>query len=42
VAGAIVSALENGVEDVFVGEVANDVRQRLASNPKALERDLGA
>jgi len=42
VADAIVSALENGVEDVFVGEVANDVRQRLASNPKALERDLGA
>jgi len=41
VAKAIVSALDSGVEDVFVGDVAEDVRRRLLSNPKALERDLG-
>ncbi|GHD20590.1 SDR family NAD(P)-dependent oxidoreductase [Tianweitania populi] len=40
VASAIVAALENGTEDVFVGDVAEDVRQRLLANPKALERDL--
>jgi NAD(P)-dependent dehydrogenase (short-subunit alcohol dehydrogenase family)/uncharacterized OB-fold protein len=40
VASAIVAALENGTEDVFVGDVAEDVRQRLQANPKALERDL--
>jgi NAD(P)-dependent dehydrogenase (short-subunit alcohol dehydrogenase family)/uncharacterized OB-fold protein len=42
VANAIVSALKNGLEDVFVGDVAEDIRQRLAANPKALERELGA
>jgi NAD(P)-dependent dehydrogenase (short-subunit alcohol dehydrogenase family)/uncharacterized OB-fold protein len=41
VANAIVSALKNGLEDVFVGDVAEDVRQRLAANPKAVERELG-
>lgn len=41
VAGAIVTALEKGTEDVFVGDVAEEVRRRLASNPKSLERDLG-
>lgn len=41
VANAIVAALEDGVEDVFVGDVAEDIRRRLASNSKALERDLG-
>ena len=29
-----------GLEDVFVGDVAQDVRARLAVNPKALEREL--
>jgi NAD(P)-dependent dehydrogenase (short-subunit alcohol dehydrogenase family)/uncharacterized OB-fold protein len=42
VANAIVSALRNGLEDVFVGDVAEDIRQRLAANPKAVERELGA
>ena len=42
VANAIVSALKRGLEDVFVGDVAEDIRQRLAANPKAVERELGA
>lgn len=41
VAKAILSALETGIEDAFVGDVAEDVRRRLQTNPKALERDLG-
>jgi NAD(P)-dependent dehydrogenase (short-subunit alcohol dehydrogenase family)/uncharacterized OB-fold protein len=39
-ANAVVEALRQGVEDVFVGEIAQDVRARLAVNPKALEREL--
>jgi NAD(P)-dependent dehydrogenase (short-subunit alcohol dehydrogenase family)/uncharacterized OB-fold protein len=39
-AGAVIDALRQGLEDVFVGEVAQDVRARLAVNPKALEREL--
>jgi NAD(P)-dependent dehydrogenase (short-subunit alcohol dehydrogenase family) len=39
-ATAVIRALRQGVEDVFVGDVAEDVRQRLAVNPKALEREL--
>ncbi len=39
-AAAVVRALRQGVEDVFVGDVAEDVRARLAVNPKALEREL--
>src|SRR5262249_40117412 len=39
-AGAVVDALRTGLEDVFVGDVAEDVRARLAVNPKALEREL--
>ena len=42
VANAMVSALKRGLEDVFVGDVAEDIRQRLAANPKAVERELGA
>jgi len=41
VASAIVSALNSGTEDVFVGDVAEDIRRRLEANPKAVERDLG-
>jgi NAD(P)-dependent dehydrogenase (short-subunit alcohol dehydrogenase family) len=40
VANAIVSALHAGTEDVFVGDVAEDIRRRLLSNPKAAEREL--
>ena len=32
--------LQRGLEDVFVGDVAEDIRQRLAVNPKALEREM--
>lgn len=41
VADGIVSGLRQGLEEVFVGDVAQDVRRRLAANPKALERELG-
>lgn len=40
-AKAVVAALKQGVEDVFVGDIAQDIRERLAANPKALERELG-
>jgi NAD(P)-dependent dehydrogenase (short-subunit alcohol dehydrogenase family)/uncharacterized OB-fold protein len=39
-AEAVLDALKNGLEDVFVGDVAADVRARFAVNPKALEREL--
>ena len=39
-ANAVVRALQRGLEDVFVGDVAEDIRQRLAVNPKALEREM--
>lgn len=39
-ANAVVDALRRGIEDAFVGDVAQDVRARLAVNPKALEREL--
>jgi len=40
-AKAVVEALRQGVEDVYVGEVAQDIRARLEVNPKAIERELG-
>ncbi|MGA7972160.1 MAG: short-chain dehydrogenase, partial [Pseudolabrys sp.] len=40
-ARAVVDALKRGLEDVYVGDVAQDTRARLAVNPKALERELG-
>ncbi len=40
-AAAIVDALRRGLEDVYVGDIAEDVRARLAANPKAIERELG-
>ena len=42
VARATVRALQQGLEDVFVGDVAEDIRARLAVSPKALERELGS
>jgi NAD(P)-dependent dehydrogenase (short-subunit alcohol dehydrogenase family)/uncharacterized OB-fold protein len=39
-AAAVVDALERGLEDVFAGDVARDIRDRLADNPKAVEREL--
>ena len=40
-AAAAVDALRRGLEDVYVGDIAQDIRARLAVNPKALERELG-
>ncbi len=39
-AKAVVQALKRGLEDVFVGDIAEDIRARFAANPKALEREL--
>lgn len=40
VANAIVAALVDGREDVYVGDIAEDIRERLRDNAKALEREL--
>lgn len=40
VAKAIVSALRDGVEDVYPGDVAQEWLERWRSNPKVLEREL--
>ncbi|MCZ8098665.1 MAG: SDR family NAD(P)-dependent oxidoreductase [Burkholderiales bacterium] len=42
IARAAVDALQRGLEDVYVGDVAQDLRARLELNPKALERELGS
>lgn len=39
-AKAVVRGLQQGIEDVFVGDIAEDIRARLAVNPKALEREM--
>jgi short-subunit dehydrogenase len=41
-ANAVVTALRQGIEDVYVGDVAQDIRARFLSEPKALERELGS
>ncbi len=41
-AKAIVGGLKDGVEDLYVGDVAEELRQRLRENHKAVERELGA
>ncbi len=38
-AEAVVDGLRRGLEEIYVGDVAKDVRERLAANPKALERE---
>ena len=40
-AAATVNALQNGIEDSYVGDIAQDIQIRLAIQPKALERELG-
>lgn len=42
IANAIVKALQQGTEDVYVGDIAQEIRARLAENPKGLERELAA
>ncbi|MCZ4303381.1 SDR family NAD(P)-dependent oxidoreductase [Zoogloeaceae bacterium G21618-S1] len=41
VAKAIIHALKDGVEDVYVGDIAEEIRARLRENHKAVERELG-
>jgi NAD(P)-dependent dehydrogenase (short-subunit alcohol dehydrogenase family) len=41
-ANAIVKALQDGVEDVYPGEVAQDWLARWQENPKVLEREISA
>jgi hypothetical protein len=38
-AGAIVKALREGVEDLYPGDVAQEWLERWRDNPKALERE---
>ena len=40
IAGAVVTALEQGIEESFVGDIAHDVLARWQDNPKVLEREL--
>jgi len=40
VAAAIVRALKEGTEDVYVGDVAKEFLDRWRANPKGLEREL--
>ncbi|MEW5420745.1 SDR family oxidoreductase [Amorphus sp. 3PC139-8] len=40
-ARALVDGLKRGLEDVYVGDVAADIRDRFRDDPKALERELG-
>ena len=41
-AGAVVKALREGVEDVYPGDVAQEWLERWRDNPKALERELSS
>ncbi|NMG35916.1 SDR family NAD(P)-dependent oxidoreductase [Azoarcus sp. TTM-91] len=40
-AKAIVKGLQDGVEDLYVGDIAEELRTRLRENHKAVERELG-
>ncbi|MCW4115207.1 SDR family NAD(P)-dependent oxidoreductase [Aurantimonas sp. MSK8Z-1] len=42
IARAVVTALAEGIEESFVGDVAIDVAARFAQDPKVLERELGS
>ncbi len=41
IADAVVDGLIRGLEEVYVGDIAKDLHQRLKANPKAVERELG-
>ena len=41
-AGAVIKALRDGVEDVYPGDVAQEWLERWRENPKVLERELAA
>lgn len=40
IARAVITALEQGIEESFVGDIAKDVLARWQDNPKVLEREL--
>jgi NAD(P)-dependent dehydrogenase (short-subunit alcohol dehydrogenase family) len=40
VAGRIVAALQKGLEDLAIGAVAEEIAERLAENPKEIEREI--
>lgn len=40
-ADAVVRCLRDGIEDLYFGDVAQDIRARFMANPKALEREGG-
>ena len=39
-AKAVISGLQDGLEDVFCGDIAKDVRDRWRRDPKVLEREM--
>jgi hypothetical protein len=41
-ASSIITALKEGIEDVYPGEVAQEWLERWRDNPKVLERELAA
>lgn len=41
IAKAVLTALSEGIEDSFVGDIARDVAMRFRDDPKVLERELG-
>lgn len=41
IANALVRALNEGTEDVYIGDIAQEFLTRLHDNPKGLERELG-
>ena len=41
IAKSVVESLKAGLEDVYVGDIAQDFKARLDANPKALEREIG-
>jgi short-subunit dehydrogenase len=41
-AAATMDALRSGIEDAYVGDIAQDIRARLTIQPKALERELAS
>lgn len=41
IASAVVRGLQEGLEDIYVGDVAQEFLARLRQNPKGLERELG-
>ena len=41
IAKAVTDSLRAGLEDIYVGDIAQDFKSRLEANSKALEREIG-